>query len=67
MNPQELNRIKQFSKQGYLVGEFESLGFLGINNIYLFHMGYQLILETFNLSLLADIGNLTVHAHFHLK
>lgn len=33
MNPQELNRIKQFSKQGYLVGEFESLGFLGIHNI----------------------------------
>lgn len=34
MNPQELNRIKQFSKQGYLVGEFESFGFLGIHNIY---------------------------------
>lgn len=43
INPQELKRIKQFSKQGYLVGEFASLGFfLGIHNI---SVPYQLLAD----------------------
>jgi len=33
MNPQELKRIKQFSKQGYLVGKFASLFFIFLVNL----------------------------------
>lgn len=42
MNPQELKRIKQFSKQGYLVGEFASFVFLVIHNI---SVPYQLLAD----------------------